>query len=119
MHACMDIHTQTHTHTCTQQIKAYTLAHGVPESWNGEDRRYVAIRHNFWVTEGVNPSDKVNNVPHFIRVLLLAGFIFLNIFVVMLSAQFAPHCYNKLNQMAIYSDHLLHAHLLGYCSSTE
>ena len=62
--------------------------------------------HNFWITEGIDPSDK-HNIPHFIRVSLLALFIFLNILVVMLSAQFAPHCYNKLKQTAIFSDHLL------------
>ena len=67
-HAHTHTHIHTHAHTCTQQIKAYTLAHGVPESWNGENRRYVAIRHNFWVTERVDPSDKVNNIPHYIRV---------------------------------------------------
>ena len=66
-----------------------------------------AIKHDFWIAEGIDPSDKVNNIPHCIRVLLLAGFIFLNVLVVMLLAQFAPHCYNKLKQMAISSDHLL------------
>jgi len=96
-------HTHTHTHT---QIKAYTKSHGIPESWNGEDRGYVAIRNSFWVTQGIDPSDR-HNIPHYIRVSLLALFIFLNILVVMLSAQFAPHCYNKLKQTAISSDHLL------------
>ena len=105
-------HTQhTHTHTTFthtlykqihKQIKAYTKAHGIPESWNSEDRGYVAIRHDFWITEGNDPSVR-HNIPYFIRVLLLLVFIFLNIFVVMVSAQFAPHCYNKLKQTAISS----------------
>ena len=106
-HTHTHTHTHKHTHSCTQQIKAYTKAHGIPESWNGEDRGYVAIKHDFWIAEGIDPSDKVNNIPHCIRVLLLAGFIFLNVLVVMLLAQFAPHCYNKLKQMAISSAHLL------------
>jgi len=37
----------------------------------------------------------------------VALFIFLNILVVMLSVQFAPHWYNKLKQMAIFSDQLM------------
>jgi len=63
----------------------------------------VAIRHDYWITEGIDPRDR-HNIPHFIRFSLLALF---NILVVMFSVQFAPHCYNKLKQTAISSDHLL------------
>ena len=66
----------------------------------------MAIRHDYWITEGIDPSLKYN-IPYFLRILLLALFIFLNIFVVMLSAQFAPHWYNKLKQMAVFSDQLM------------
>jgi len=52
-------------------------------------------------------KDVKNNIPHFIWVSLLALFISINILVVILSAQFAPHCYNKLKQTVISSDHLL------------
>ena len=88
------------------QIKAYTKAHGIPESWDNEGRGHVAIRHDYWIAEGIDPRDR-HNIPHFIQVSLLALFIFLNILVVMLSAQFVPYCYNKLKQTAISSDHLL------------
>ena len=66
----------------------------------------MAIKHDFWIAEEIHHSDK-RNIPHFIRISLLALFIFLNILVVMVSAQFAHHCYNKLKQAAISSDHLL------------
>ena len=66
----------------------------------------MAIKHDFWIAEEIDPSEK-HNIPHLIRVSLLAVFICLNILVVMVSAQFAPHCYNKLKQTAISSEHLL------------
>ena len=42
--------------------------HGIPESWNGDDRGHVAIKLNFWVTEGINLSVK-HNIPHVIWVI--------------------------------------------------
>ena len=66
----------------------------------------MAIKRNFWIAEEIDPTDK-RNIPHLIRVSLLALFICLNILVVMVSAQFAPYCYNKLKQAAISSHHLL------------
>ena len=97
-------HTHTHTHT---QIKAYTKAHGIPESWNSEDRGYVAIRHDYWITEEFIQVS--NTTYHTLSgfYFYVALFIFLNILVVMLSVQFAPHWYNKLKQMAIFSDQLM------------
>ena len=66
----------------------------------------MALRHDFWVTEEIDPSVQ-HNIPHLIRGLLLAVFIFINIVVVIVSAQLAPRCYNKLKQTAITSHHLL------------
>ena len=84
------------------QSKAYARDQGRPITWRDEDRGYVSLRYNYWVTDGISDSCKSDNIRT-TRVLLLVLYFSLNLLVPVLLAKFGAIYYCKASESMLAS----------------
>ena len=86
----------------TIQSKAYARDQGRPITWRDEDRGYVSLRYNYWATEGISDSCKLDTTRT-TRILLLVLYLSLNLLVPVLLVKFGATCYRKASQSMLAS----------------
>ena len=79
------------------QSKAYARDQGRPITWRDEDRGYVSLRYNYWITEGISDSCKFDSIRT-TRILLFVLYLSLNLLVPVLMAKFGTTCYRKASE---------------------
>ena len=84
------------------QSKAYARDQGRPITWRDEDRGYVSLRYNYWVTEGISDTCKYDTFQT-TRILLLVLYLSLNLLVPVLLAKFGATCYHKASESMLAS----------------
>ena len=88
--------------TTAIQSKAYARDQGRPITWRDEDRGYVSLRYNYWITEGISDSCQSDNIRS-TRILLLVLYLSLNLLVPVLLVKFGATCYRKASQSMLAS----------------
>ena len=84
------------------QSKAYARDQGRPITWRDEDRGYIALRYNYWATEEISDSCKLDTTRT-TRILLLVLYLSLNLLVPVLLAKFGATYYRKASQSMLAS----------------
>ena len=67
-----------------------------------EDRGYISLKYEYWVTEGISDSCKLDSFGA-TRILLLVLYLSLNLLVPLLLAKFGTTCYHKAGQSMLAS----------------
>ena len=84
------------------QSKAYARDQGRPITWRDEDRGFISLSYNYWVTEEISDSCKFDSVRA-TRILFFVLYLSLNLLVPVLLAKFGATCYRKASQSMLAS----------------